>query len=135
LIYSSGFTSNLFSENQWRKIVVNWLRASPSVYAFVCDVFWWTVPLAEVHQNGVYEGDQSSLSWRVRRGAKAQTSHIQDSKNSRTTTLTSFNHRTRSISPANGFQCDEREVLQRKVKTAERLLTESCTRVVTRSAR
>ena len=44
-------------------------------------------------------------------------------------------HRTRSISPANGFQCDEREVLQRKVKTAEGLLTESCTRVVTRSAR
>lgn len=134
LFYSSGFTSNLFPEAQWNRTVVDWLQGSPVAYAFVYDVFWWDpLPEEEMRQSGVFEGKNSSLDWHVRRGTEEQTSYIYDAKNDVTTTVTSFNHRRRSLFMEGKAHWHVYEVLHKKVKTGEGFLTESCTRVVARS--
>lgn len=133
LIYSSGFTSNLFCERRWDQIVAEWLRVNPSALAFIYDVFWWDPLSSEVCQSDVFEGEESSLSWNVKRSTDQQISYLYDTKNEAVTTVTSFNHQGRSLSVEGGPNWRAHEVLYRKVETGEGLLTKSCTRVVARS--
>ncbi|QVI97681.1 class I SAM-dependent methyltransferase [Corynebacterium diphtheriae] len=133
LVYSSGFTSNLFSENDWARIVTRWLFNSPSVYAFVYDTFWWPHISKTVRQDGVFEGKDASLRWSVERNNEGQTSYNIDKNTGAITSVRSFNHKRRSLSFKNTRGVRTYEVLHKKVELSGGFSTESCTCVIART--
>lgn len=132
LVYSSGFTSNLFTESEWSNLVSVWFEQADSTYIFVYDTFWWDPDSAGSSDHGSVQGKQSSFKWSAMRGAEAQVTRIQGTKHNDPTEVISFNHRLRTSFLKRKPSLRVKEVLYKSVNTGSGAVTKSCTRVVTR---
>lgn len=132
LVYSSGFTSNLFLESEWGNIISAWFEATASTYLFVYDTFWWNPDSAGHSDKGSVEGKEASFKWSAMRGKEKQVARLQDSSQSDPTEVISFNHRLRYPTLGSSSNLRVKELLHTSVKTAEGFITESCTRVIAR---
>lgn len=132
LVYSSGFTSNLFLESAWSNIVSAWFDDAASTYIFVYDTFWWNPDSAGFSDYGSVQGNEASFRWSAMRGEEKQVARIRDTRHSDPTEVVSFNHWLRHPFLGGNSNLRVRELLHNSVNTGQGFTTESCTRVVTR---
>jgi hypothetical protein len=130
LIYSSGFTANLFPESEWNSIVCKWLNYVDPVSVFIYDSFWWNPELT-----GAINFDEGGMENVVIRGyavreKEMQIAKIYDDYDKDLKEIVSFNHCRRPLTIGESFDTQVKELLHKSVIIQDELVTEFCTKVV-----
>lgn len=130
VVYSSGFTANLFVENDWFEIVTSWCSSTAPTCVFVYDSFWWDPTEEEI----VGKGDVESFTWNAVRHSRRQVARIRIAGDSELTEVISFNHRSRQLFAGTNPELKVREVMNTTLETGQGFSTHACTRVVSKGA-
>lgn len=130
LIYSSGFTSNLFLESEWNNIVCNWLNYVDPVSVFIYDSFWWNPTLTGAINFGEDDMENVLIKGYAVREEDMQIAKIYDDYGEDLKEVVSFNHYIRPSTMGESSDMQVKELLYKSVNIGDELVTEFCTKVV-----